>query len=132
MFYRKHSRVSPTTGQHSMTKQSMAQQCDINYILNQYQRTGMISHINSMQPSFEELPSDFDYQSSLNVLQQADNTFSQLPAKIRDHFGNSPLRFLEAFNDPTQEATLRGFGLFQAASLPDKPQDPLAPPTGAA
>lgn len=130
MFYRKHSRVSLDCGTIQITKQSHKQECDIYSILKQYQKTGIINHITNLQPEFTDLPSNLDYQSSLNTILAAQSTFDALPAKVRDHFHNDPARFLGAFSDPSQEAALREYGFLNPS--PPAPEPPSSAPTSGA
>ncbi|WNK13446.1 MAG: internal scaffolding protein [Microvirus sp.] len=140
MFYREHSRYTFNSGDEQITKQSHKAECDINTILKQYQRTGIITHVQSARPQYTDLPDVLDYQSSLNLLLEADEAFASLPAKVRDHFNNSPAGFLAAFADPSQADTLRQFGLLKpveaALGLPGaSPTSPVntsptAPPAG--
>lgn len=123
MFYRPHSRVTAEIGGPSLTKQSHKEECDIHNILRQYQKTGIITHVQSARPTYEDLPDNIDYQDSLNTLMAANETFSALPAKVRDHFDNDPAKFLAAFYDSKQEDQLREFGLLKA-----KPPEPAPPP----
>lgn len=116
MFYRKHNRVLTETGTISMTKQSHKSECDINNILKQYSRTGIITHISQNKPLYTDLPSDLDYQTSLNQIIQAETAFNALPSRVRDSFNNDPETFLTAFHDPAQRGRLEELGL-----LPKKP-----------
>lgn len=118
MFYRPHARVIAPVGQHSMTKQSHKQECDINLILKQYQKTGLITHITKNQPKYIDLPDQGDYQSSLQILREAENAFASLPAKVRDHFDNDAANFLAAFNDDRQIPFLREMGLLRPLPAP--------------
>lgn len=120
-FYRPHPRVTLDCGDQMMTKQSHKDECDIHNILRQYQRTGIIEHIQTQQPLFTDLPSDLDYQSSMNTLIQAQNTFAALPATVRDSFSNDPGRFLAAFGDPAQHERLQALGLLKPEAPPASP-----------
>lgn len=113
MFYREHPRITLDCGTISLTKQSHKQECDINHILKQYQKTGIITHVQSARPSYTDLPSELDFQSALNTLMEADKAFHALPAPVRAHFDNDPARFLAAFDDPKQHDKLRDFGLLK-------------------
>lgn len=117
-FYRPHKRVTLDCGDQLMTKQSHKDECDIHNILKQYQRTGIINHINSKQPLFTDLPSNLDYQNSMNLLLQAQDSFASLPSSVRDYFNNDPGRFLAAFQDPNQADKLREFGLLNPQKTP--------------
>lgn len=118
--------VKLDTGDQLMTKQSHKDECDIYRILNQYQRTGIITHVQSARPRYDDLPDPLDYQSSLHILMEAENAFSNLPAKVRAHFQNDPGEFLAAFQDPAQHDQLREFGFLKAKeATQDAPATPL-------
>lgn len=104
-------RVSFSCGDEVITKQSHKAECDINNILKQYQRTGIITHVQNARPTYEDLPSNIDFQQAMNTVLEAERAFLALPGKVRAHFDNDPERFLAAFYDPNQLDTLRGFGL---------------------
>lgn len=110
-FHIKHPRVTINTGSEVRTKQSHKSECDIHNILRQFQRTGILQHVNQARPSFEDLPDPVDFQQSLAILEQAEQAFAALPSKVRDHFRNSPQEFLAAFLDPAQADYLREVGL---------------------
>lgn len=129
--FRRHARirVSFSCGDEMVTKQSHKAECDINNILKQYQRTGIITHVQNARPTYEDLPSNVDFQQAMNTVLEAERAFLALPGKVRAHFDNNPERFLAAFYDPNQVETLRGFGLVPeaaavvgAAAPPSEPQ----------
>lgn len=114
MFYRSsRRRVAIDCGDQLITKQSHKEECDITNILRQYQRTGIITHVQNARPTYQDLPSNVDYQSALNLMLEAESAFAALPAKVRDFFSNDPAAFLAAFNDPKMEGQLREFGLLR-------------------
>lgn len=122
MFYRRNRvRVPLDCGTQTITKQSHKDECDIHNILKQFQRTGILDHVSRNSGRFEDLPSDVDYQTSLNSVMAAQDAFNALPAKVRAHFGNDPVAFLAAFNDPDQAEQLREFGLLKPKEAPALP-----------
>lgn len=125
MFYRQHKRHIAPVGEFSMTKQSHQEECDINNIIRQYQRTGIYNHINSQSPQYEDLPDGLDYQESMNTILHAQSVFADLPAKVRDRFGNDPMVFLSAFQDEKQADYLREVGLLRTPK--EEPAAPTAP-----
>lgn len=127
MFYRPHKRVYAPSDDTLVTRQSFKNECDIQQILKQYQRTGVITHIAAARPTYMDLPTDLDYQRSMNTMLIAEEAFLALPASVRDRFGNDPQRFLAAFSDKTQEAYLREMGFLREA--PQGPPDPVRPPS---
>lgn len=130
MYDKQRIRVSLDCGDEIITKQSHKAECDINNILKQYQRTGIITHVQNARADYTDLPSDVDYQNSLNILLQADETFAALPAAVRQYFNNDPSAFLGSFADPTQADKLREFGLLkpvEASAAPAAVTSPAAP-----
>lgn len=119
MFFRpSRIRVSLDCGDRQITKQSHKAECDIYNILKNYQRTGIITHVQNARPTYEDLPSNVDFQSAMNTIIEAEAAFAALPAKVRDHFRNDPARFLAAFSDKDQVQALRDFGLVRPAPAP--------------
>lgn len=121
-------RVQFSSGDQLITKQSHKDECDIHRILKQYQRTGIITHVQSARPQYTDLPDSLDYHTALNVMIEAQSAFDALPSSVRDHFKNDPALFLAAFEDDKQADKLREFGLLNP--LP-KPEPAPAPPEGA-
>lgn len=114
-FYRpQRRRIQKDCGKELMTKQSHKAECDIHNILRQFQRTGIITHVQTARPTYEDLPSDVDFQQALNIMREAQDAFAGLPSAVRSYFDNDPERFLAAFHDPRQEQKLRDFGLLNA------------------
>lgn len=110
-------------GTEMVTKQNHKDECDIHKILNQYQRTGIINHISPHQPQYLDLPDELDYQSSLNLILEAQAAFATLPAEIRDKYGNDPAKFLAALNDPKQREFLEEIGVFEKKPEPKGPME---------
>lgn len=84
----------------SMTKQSFADEVDINKILARFDKTGMISHLNQGQPFYGDVSEIADYQTALNVVHQAETLFGQMSAEIRERFGNDPALMIKFLDDP--------------------------------
>lgn len=112
-FYVPHDRVITPVGEHSMTEQSHKDACDINNIVRQYQMTGIIEHIQKQTPIYTDLPDTIDFQSSMNLVLEAEQAFATLPSKVRDHYANDPARFLAALGDPKEADRLREWGVLK-------------------
>lgn len=106
-------------GTQLITKQSHKQECDINYILTQFKKTGIITHISNQTPVYDDLPDQFDYQSSLNLLQAAGDSFSALPSVVRRYFDNDPALLLAALHNPEMRSKLEELGILKG---PDNPR----------
>lgn len=127
MFYRKHKPVFAPHSDELITKQEHKEECDINTILKQYQQTGIIAHVQSARPTYEDLPSDVDYQNSMNIILAAQDAFDGLPATVRDFYGNDPEKLLNALGDPAQADRLREFGVLKALPPPPEERAPQPP-----
>jgi len=75
------------------TLQSFKDECDINRIMNRYQQTGAIDHVNRAKPRFGDLEV-VDFQTALNTVLDAEQRFAALPSSVRDRFGNDPAALL--------------------------------------
>lgn len=140
-FYRPHARVQYTgelvnhvTGEvftpPRRVKQSFVAECDINNILKQYSKTGQIKHISAKaaQGAYVDLPDEADFQTALNTVRQAELSFSTLPAKVRDRFGNDPAQFLSFIADPENQDEAVKLGLMTARPVPPKVEPESKPP----
>lgn len=112
----------------SRTKQSFAEECDINTIVRRFNLTGQLPS-NVRAPTYGDFEEVFDYHSAMNAILEAERSFMMMPAEVRDRFGNDPQRFLEFVNDDhnRDEAVKLGLVLPQAAQLASE-----APPASGA
>jgi phage internal scaffolding protein len=115
----------------SMTKQSFVEECDINNIIKSYSVTGVIQHINekAAQGSYIDLPDPIDYQESLNIVIQAEQSFATLPSSVRNRFENDPEQFLAFMADPANQDEIIKMGLGRDTRPPPPPEAPQPPPT---
>ena len=70
----------------NQTQQSMADECDINNIMRQYQETGMLAHVNTYEGEYGDFTDVVDYQTACNVVLMANEMFSTLPSTVRARF----------------------------------------------
>jgi len=83
----------------SRAKQSMKDECDINNILRQYQKTGVINHVRDNPGQYVDLPEVPDYQEALNIVIAAGEAFDSLPGSVRQRFNNDAATFLEFMDE---------------------------------
>lgn len=108
-----------------MTKQSHKQECDINNILSQFKRTGIIQHITNQQPIYSDLPDHMDYQQALHISMQANEAFATLPSAVRRYFQNDPTQLLMALGQPEMRDTLMELGILAKPPAPTPPGNPV-------
>lgn len=94
----------------SLTRQEHKDECDINSILARYERTGDLPP--SRPGAFVHCTAT-SYQESLQIVSEANDLFSRLPARVREMYGNSPALFLDAFDrkDPELAAAAEKYGM---------------------
>lgn len=127
-FHRPHKRITFSTRGPSRTKQSFKDECDINRILKKYEKTGLLTHTSKYAGRYEDLPSDVDYQASLNAIMQAEEAFFSLPSKLRARFDNDPEGFLAFVQNPANENELVELGLANARPSADLQDVNSSPP----
>lgn len=94
----------------SITQQHHAKECDINAILEKFERTGLLTYVRNDQPRFGDFTSASDYHDSLNRVMAAQDSFMSLNPHLRARFDNDPsnlLSFLEN-TDNREEAIKLG------------------------
>lgn len=107
----------------SLTKQADAESCDINNIVAQYLRTGLLPQ-HPRSGFYADLSSLPDYQSALQIVIDAQNAFDELPADLRARFANDPATFVEFCSDPKNEDELVRLGILAPNAPPaEAPQE---------
>jgi len=81
------------------TKQCFKDDCDIDKIMTRFSQTGTISHLTKWEGVYADF-SDFDFQEQTQMLTRGREIFDDLPAELRQEFGQSPARFFAYVNDP--------------------------------
>lgn len=100
-----HERVQMHPWGASLTKQAFKKECDINQIMKQYKKSGLLDHVNTHQGNYGDFLNFEDYHSSLNKIIEAKDAFYSIPSEIRAKFDNDPSLFMEfAQNDENHEA----------------------------
>lgn len=121
------------SGEQSKTQQQFAAECDINTILRKFHENGIQPHLQSSQAEYGFAPNESFFESML-LVKQGEETFRNMPAKIRAHFENDPGLFLDATQDETRRQEFVDLGLLeQPPSHPDDPrfsasEDPVSQP----
>lgn len=106
----------------SRTVQEFAPDCDINNLMAQYERTGVLNHYNAQTPEFLDLSDVPDLSQALEHLDRAQTAFMRLPAAVRREFDNDPAGFVQFAQDPENLPQMRTWGLAPPAPEPPPPQ----------
>lgn len=110
----------------SKTVQSQAKEADINNIVRNFGVTREIP-IRVTPPPITDFVDVFDFQSAMQVIMQAEESFSAMPADVRRRFDDNPAAFMEFCHDPKNLEEMRKLGLAKPADKPDNPPAPVPP-----
>jgi len=116
-------RVQTVNDEPEVTKQSFKDDADINFILRDYSRSGVVRHLNEARARYADVSDAMDYSDALMVVKSAEAEFFSLPVKVRKVFRNSPAAFLDAAHDPAKRELLERAGLIP----PELPRDRVNP-----
>lgn len=116
--YIPHDRVQLHPGP-GRTKQSFADESNINLIMKKYEKTGMLDHLNRFNGDYGNFIGAADYHQAMNSIRDAGEAFMTIPARIRAKFDNDPAQFLEFVQDDKNHDEMVEMGL--ARTLPKKP-----------
>lgn len=86
-----------------MTEQAHKDQCDINKIVQKYDRKGFIQHVNRAEPMYADV-SGADYHTAMNLHRKIDTEFNKLPSEARRTYGNDPGKWLDHMQQPGSAA----------------------------
>ncbi|WNK13527.1 MAG: internal scaffolding protein [Microvirus sp.] len=104
----------------SLTRQEFADECDINVIMQTYERTGVLPPAAGQMPQYLDLTNiPADYQTALEMMAEAKSAFENLPAAVRREFNNDASAFVEFASDPENLSQMQTWGL---APLPPPPK----------
>lgn len=107
-----------------MTKQSFRDECDINFIMNKWKRTGELPPESNKPLHYGDFTNVDDYLTAQNRIIEADQAFLSLPSWMRKRFQNDPNELLRFLSDPANQAEAVKMGL---ANSPEPDPTPPAP-----
>lgn len=122
----------------SLTKQSFADECDINTIVERFNVTGQLP-TNVRMPTYADFTNTFDFHSAMTAIRTAQEAFDAMPAKVRARFHNDPAEFVDFCADKENLPEATRLGLVSAEAIAkaqalltgEKPPEPsLAAPEG--
>ncbi len=113
----------------SRTKQSFKDECDINNILRKFNVTGQLP-VGSVQFQYGDFSGITDYQSALNAVMAAQDSFLALPAKVRARFDNDPALFVEFASDEANKDEMKALGLLRQETVQAVVLSPSEPVSG--
>lgn len=106
----------------SLTRQEFADECDVNKLMAQYEKSGILPTMSGREPRYLDVSDVPDLQSALNLLNEATEAFMSLPATVRRDFDNDPQKFISFAENPDNIEKMREWKLAPPKELPPEPQ----------
>lgn len=101
----------------SLTKQSHKTECDINFIVNRFQKTGLLENQRAHPGEFADVDA-LTYHEAMNIITAAQTEFEGMPSSIRSRFGNDPAAFYDFVHDEKNLTAMREMGLLRPEQNP--------------
>jgi hypothetical protein len=98
------------TGTESRTKSEFKDECNINNIVRQCIKTGVMPS-GTREPMFEDFSNIGSYNDAVTQVAEANSTFEQLPSDIRDRFDNSVQNLMDFIADENNQDEAIELGL---------------------
>lgn len=97
----------------SLTKQSFAEECDINVIMDRAVKSGYLPVVGG-EPVFADVSFATDFKTAIDTVRSAYAKFDELPMAIKDFFHASPEAMIEFLSDPANRPKAVELGLVSA------------------
>lgn len=111
--FKKHAKPTIVTGR-GKTEQAHKDQCDMNLILRDYQKTGLMQHVKNHEGRYDDILVG-DFQEAMFLVTRAQTMFSELPSNVRKRFANDPAEFLSFCQNPDNREELAEMGLLRGS-----------------
>lgn len=109
------------------TEQSHKKQCDMNYILRNYQKTGLITHAKKYQGQYDDVKVQ-DFNDAMMLVTKAKAMYEELPSNIRSRF-TGPEQFIAFTNNPANAPEMVKMGILRGNDGLDRNGAPSGAPT---
>ena len=101
-----------------ITEQAHKDSCDVNKIINKYDKTGLLTHVNEMEIKYGNV-SGIEYKEMMDKIVDIKQQFDQMPSSIRKRFANSPEIYLNFMDDESNRDEAIKLGLIRGDSKPE-------------
>ena len=118
--YGDRKRESFLTEGESMTQQHFAKEADIKTIIKKYDRTGIINHVARGVAQYGDYSEVNEYREALDMVNNANASFGELPAELRKMFDNDAGAFFEFATNPKNDEIMVEMGLKAAPPSPEE------------
>lgn len=106
----------------SKTQQNFKDDADINIIVKRM-GLGILPPMTTAPPMTGDFTEITDYRGAIELVRQAGEAFSQLPAELRFKLNNDPGEFIHYAADPANRDEMRRLGLALPQPAPEAPKE---------
>ena len=121
--YGERERVKTEPKGESLTQQHFAHEADVRNIIKQYDKTGLIANVQKGVAQYGDYSEVNEYREALDLVNEANGMFAELPAELRQMFQNNAGTFLEFATNPENEKQMIELGLKEAPVQEGNPAD---------
>lgn len=120
-YYQPHPDDAKRNDGESMTDPQYCRDCDVNHILDEFQRTGAIPPNTNGEGAYGDFSSVGDFGALMQQYTEAREMFMELPASVRARFGHDPKAFYDFVNNPENADEMVKLGLAQVRAPAEIP-----------
>lgn len=91
------------TGDFTLTQQQFVEDADVNVIVRRFGISGQLPSRARGQAMYGDFTGITDFESARDVVARAEAGFKELPAQVRDQFGNDPARLIAYAQSVSEE-----------------------------
>lgn len=119
--------LTPYSGE-MRTQQHQKDEADINVIMAKFGQTGLVP-ANVRLPVPEDYEGIFDFQTAMNAVVEAKESFMALPAEIRSKFSNNPQEYMKFCTAKNKDGSLKNLAEMRELGLakPEVIEPPVVP-----
>ena len=119
--YGERQRVMTEPKGESLTQQHFAHEADVRNIIKQYDKTGLIANVQKGVAKYGDYSEVNEYREALDLVNDANKMFAELPAELREMFQNNAGTFLEFATNPENNQKMIELGLKEAPVQEERP-----------
>lgn len=108
----------------SLTQQQFKEETDINTIVERFGLTGELPK-DLKVPQSGDFLDVVDFHSAMNIVRKAEESFMEMPADVRDRFGNDPGKFLAFVHDDKNREEAKKLGILVPDVVPPPKAEPM-------
>jgi len=113
-----------------ITDQSFKKSADINNIMKQYAKTGLLNEPNKAFAKYVDNTTAIPLEDAHRLVNEAKELFYQLPSSLRKQMDNDPMQLESFLRDPDNHDQLLKYGLIEKPKA-DVISSEIAPPPSA-